>query len=102
PSLPEGGTANPNSSLVRASPFMGEYAACGMPSKSGACALPWPTPPSRQLANADVAEVDRRALRLQAQVARPRLDAVAPRHLLAVDPQPDLAVDRPHVVVVPL
>src|SRR5262249_61461194 len=57
---------------------------------------------SGQLADADVLEVDRRALGLQAQVAGPRLDAVAPGHLLAVDPQAQLPVDRPHVVVVPL
>src|SRR4051812_27336673 len=57
---------------------------------------------SRQLAQADVAEVDRRAFRLQAKEAGPRLDLVAARHLLAVDPQPHLAVDRADVVVVPL
>src|SRR5262249_19174190 len=57
---------------------------------------------SGQLADADVLEVDRRALGLQAQVAGPRLDAVAPGHLLAVDPQAQLPVHRPHVVVVAL
>src|SRR5205085_2582823 len=59
-------------------------------------------PPSRELANPQPRELDRRALRLQAEVTRLR---VAPRpagDLLTVDPEPDLAVDAADVVVVPL
>src|SRR5207244_8854544 len=44
----------------------------------------------------------RRTFRFQAEVARARLAVLAAGDLFAVDPQPDLAVDRPDVVVVPL
>jgi hypothetical protein len=57
---------------------------------------------SRKLADAEVAELDRGALGLQAEVALGRLALGAAGDLLAVDPQPDLAVDAADVVVVPL
>ena len=59
-------------------------------------------PASGQLADAQPAELDRRTFRLQAEEARSRLAAVAAGDFLAVDPQPDLAVDAADVVVVPL
>ena len=49
-----------------------------------------------------LAELDGRAFRLQAEKAGARLAAGAAGDFLAVDPEPDLAVDAPDVVVVPL
>src|SRR5947209_4929275 len=60
------------------------------------------SPHSGQFAEGDVLEVDRRAFGLQADEAGLRVDAVAAGDFFTVDPQADLAVDRPHVIVVPL
>ena len=57
---------------------------------------------SRQLADPQLAELDRRALGLEAEVPGARLAAAAAGDLLAVDPEPDLAVDAADVIVVPL
>src|SRR5690606_35395531 len=56
----------------------------------------------RQLAHADVAELDGRSFGLEAQESHPRVGVAATRHFPAVHPQANLAVDAAHVVVVPL
>src|SRR5262249_21299200 len=58
--------------------------------------------PSGQLADAQVAELHRRALGLEAAIAGGRIAAVAARALLTVVPEADVAVDGPDVIVVPL
>src|SRR5689334_13745536 len=57
---------------------------------------------SRQFANSQVFELHRRALRLETKIAESRLAAAPAGYLLAVYPQPYLAVDRAHIVMVPL
>src|SRR5262245_20652688 len=51
----------------------------------------------RQHPNPQIFELDRRAFGFQAQVTAGRLRVLAARNLLAVDPQPHLAVDPAHV-----
>ena len=49
-----------------------------------------------------LAELDRRALGFEAEIPGGRLAAGAAGDFLAVDPEADLAVDAPDVIVVPL
>ena len=56
---------------------------------------------SGEFPDAKPPELDRRALRLEAQVSRGGHAARAARHLVAVDPQSHLSLDGTHVVVVP-
>ena len=56
----------------------------------------------RQFADPQLPELDRRPFGLEAEMARAGLAVVAAGDFLAVDPEPDLAIDRPDVVVVPL
>src|SRR5262249_43066945 len=69
--------------------------ACGNPGEWGRDSL-------RQLADPQMAELDRCALGFQTEVAGAGLAAAAAGDLLAVDPQPDLAIDAPHVIMVPV
>src|ERR1700716_3753963 len=56
----------------------------------------------RQLANSKLLKLDRRAFRLQAKIPGRRTDMGAAGHFLAVDPQPDFAIDGSDVIMVPL
>ena len=57
---------------------------------------------SWQLTDAQRAKVDRRALGLETEKTARGIGAVAAGDFLAVHPEPDLAVDRSDIVVVPL
>ena len=57
---------------------------------------------SGQLADSQVLELDGRALGLEAEKAAGRLAVIAAGDFFTVDPEPDLAVDAAHVVMVPL
>src|SRR3954469_23305565 len=56
----------------------------------------------RQLPDAQVPELDRRALRLQAEMAAGGATVGPARDLLAVDPEADLAIEAADVVMGPL
>ena len=57
---------------------------------------------SRDFADAEFAKNNRRALALQAKIPFRRFDVGAAGNFLAVDPEPNLAVDRADVIVVPV
>jgi hypothetical protein len=55
-----------------------------------------------QFSDAKFAELNRRTFALQAQEPFGRITACPTRYFFSIDPQPDLAVDRAYVVMIPV